>query len=99
MPPRPYTVYILTNRYRTVFYIGMTNDLERRLQEHRSGRGSRFTAQYRVTDLIYTETYPTPGDAIRREKQLKGWRRAKKLDLIRRTNPDLAALDAPRNGA
>jgi len=95
MPTRTYHVYILTNRYRTVYYVGMTNDLERRLREHRSGRGSGFTARYRVTDLIYTETYPTPRDAIRREKQLKGWRRAKKLDLVRAINPDLATLPGP----
>ena len=95
MPTRTYTVYILTNRYRTVYYIGMTNNLIRRLREHRSRRGSRFTARYRVTDLIYTETYPTPRDAIWREKQLKGWRRDKKLALIRDVNPDLATLPGP----
>lgn len=95
MTTRAYHVYILTNRYRTVYYIGMTNNLARRLREHRSGRGSRFTAQYRATDLIYAETYPTPRDAIRREKQLKGWRRAKKLNLIRAVNPDLATLPGP----
>ena len=95
MSTRTYHVYILTNRYRTVFYIGMTNNLARRLRAHWSGCGSRFTAQYRVTDLIYTETYPTPRDAIRREKQLKGWRRAKKLDLVRTVNPDLATLSGP----
>lgn len=60
MSARTYTVYILTNQYRTVFYTGMTNDLTRQVREHRSGRGSRFAARYRVTDLIYTETYPTP---------------------------------------
>lgn len=78
MSARTYTVYILTNRYRTVFYIGMTNDLARGLREHRSGRGSVFTALYRVTDLVCAKIYPTSRDAIRREKQLKGWRREKK---------------------
>jgi len=90
-----YTVYILTNRYRTVYYIGMTNNLARRLREHRSGRGSGFTARYRVTDLIYTEAYSTSRGAIRREKQLKGWRHAKKLALIQTINPDLATLPGP----
>ena len=95
MSARTYSVYILTNRYRTVYYVGMTNDLARRLREHKSGHGSEFTARYRVTDLIYAETYPTPRDAIRREKQLKGWRRAKKLALIRARNPDLTTLPGP----
>jgi putative endonuclease len=95
MSARTYHVYILANRFRTVYYIGMTNDLARRLREHRSGRGSGFTARYRLTDLIYAETHPTPRDAIRREKQLKGWRRAKKLDLIRTVNPALATLTEP----
>lgn len=98
MSARTYTVYILTNRYRTVYYIGMTNDLARRLREHRSERGRGFTAWYRVTDLIYAETYPTPRGAIRREKQLKGWRRAKKLNLIRAVNPELATLDGSVDG-
>jgi putative endonuclease len=90
-----YTVYILTNRYRTVYYIGMTDNLVRQLRAHRSGRGSVFTARYRVTDLIYAETYLTPRDAIRREKQLKGWRHAKKLALIHTINPNLATLPGP----
>jgi putative endonuclease len=98
MSARTYTVYILTNRYRTVYYIGVTNDLVRRLRAHRSGRGSGFTARYRITDLIYIEAYPTPRDAIRREKQLKGWRRAKKLALICAVNPDLATLPGPNAG-
>lgn len=98
MSARAYTVYILTNRYRTVFYIGVTSDLVRRLREHRSGRGRGFTARYRITDLIYTETYSTPQDAIRREKQLKGWRRAKKLAHVRAVNPDLDSLPGPDGG-
>jgi putative endonuclease len=95
MSARTYHVYILTNRYRFVYCIGMTNDLARRLHEHRSGRGSRFTARYRVTDRMDTEACPTPRDAIRREKQLKGWRRAKTLALMRAVNPDLATLPRP----
>jgi putative endonuclease len=95
MGTRTYTVYILANRYRTVYYIGMTNDRARRLREHRGGRGSGFAARYRVTDRMDTEAYPTPRDAIRREKQLKGWRRAKTFDLIRAVNPNLATLTGP----
>ena len=98
MAARRYTVYILTNRYRTVYYVGMTNNLARRLSEYRSVRGSLFTSRYRVTDLIYTEAYPTPRDAIRREKQLKGWRRAKKLALVHGVNLDLATLPGPDDG-
>ena len=86
---RPYHVYVVTNRYRTVLYIGMTGDLPRRIHEHQTGCGSPFTARYRATDLIYTEPYDDVRDAIAREKQLKRWSRAKKLALIRRVNPEL----------
>jgi putative endonuclease len=92
---RIFTVYILTNRCRTVYYIGMTNHLTRWRREHRSGRGRRFTAQYRVTDRMGTETYPPPRDAIHRKPKRKGGRRAKTLALIRTVNPGLATLPGP----
>ena len=91
---KTYYVYIVTNRHRTVFYTGMTNDLTRRIQEHKTGIGSRFTSFYRVCDLLYFEEYGEVKDAIAREKEIKAWRREKKLRLIRQANPamhDLAA--------
>ena len=86
-------VYILTNSARTL-YVGVTNDLERRIWQHRHGGGESFTRRYRLTMLAYCENYETPSAAIAREKELKGWRRARKIELIERANPqwlDLAA--------
>ena len=90
---RTYHVYVISNRYRTVFYTGVTGDLPRRLAQHACGECGGFTARYRVTDLVYMETYGQVEDAIRREKQLKRWRREKKLALIRSVNPSLEALE------
>jgi putative endonuclease len=95
MADPPYYVYILSNRHRTVLYIGMTNDLRRRLRKHSEGRTSAFTTRYNVFDLVYYERYPTSTGAIEREKQLKGWRREKKDALIQRENPDLESLSPP----
>ena len=82
-------VYIVTNSDRhTVLYIGITNDLERRRNEHSLGRGSAFARQYNAHKLIYFEAYPDPASAIAREKQLKRWSRAKKEALIARSNPE-----------
>ena len=86
-PDRTYWVYIMTNRSETL-YIGMTNNLMRRVQEHRLGQVAGFTAQYKITRLIYAESYAEVRDALGREKQLKGWTRAKKLALIAASNPD-----------
>lgn len=96
MPPGPpYYVYVLSNRARTVLYIGMTNGLRRRLMEHRTDEADAFTSQYNATDLVYYERFDTPRAAIDREKQLKRWRREKKEALIRSANPDLDALPPP----
>ena len=89
----PCYIYILTNKHRTAFYTGMTCDLVRRMSEHRSGTGSMFTSFYRVRNLIYFEEHPTRLDALAREKEIKGWRREKKLALVRAVNPELATLD------
>ena len=91
---KSYFVYIASNRYRTVFYTGMTNDLRRRIAEHKSGTGSRFTAQYRVRDLLYFEEHRQVADAIAREKEIKGWRREKKLALVHSQNPEMNDLAA-----
>ena len=87
-----YYVYILTNANNTVIYIGVTNDLPRRLSEHKSGAIDSFTKRYRVHKLVYFEEYLNPNDAISREKQLKGWRRSKKNALVETTNPSWSDL-------
>jgi putative endonuclease len=91
---RSYFVYIAANRFRTVFYTGMTNDLHRRIVEHKGGTGSRFTTRYRVRDLLYFEEHRQVRDAIAREKEIKRWRREKKLALVRSQNPELKDLAA-----
>jgi putative endonuclease len=79
-------MYILFNPSRTL-YVGMTNDLIRRVEEHRGGKVPGFTAQYGLKQLAYYEAYPTAMAAIKREKQIKGWTRAKKIALIETANP------------
>ncbi len=79
-------VYIVTNKSR-MLYIGVTNDLQRRMWEHKQKTGSRFAAKYNITRLAYYETFDDIRDAIAREKELKGWRRDKKVDLIEDDNP------------
>ncbi len=83
---RTYYVYILASRSR-VLYIGVTNDLARRLAEHRSGSTPGFTSKYNVTRLVCVEDFLDPGTAIAREKQIKNWRREKKVALIEAANP------------
>ena len=84
-----YFVYITTNPDRhTVLYIGVTNNLEVRLNQHSANAGSQFANQYNATKLIYFETFPDPRSAIAREKQLKNWSRAKKEALIAQVNPE-----------
>jgi putative endonuclease len=84
---REYYVYILTNVSRTL-YIGITNDLVRRIEEHRSGLGSDFTRRYHVHQLVYYESTNSVWAAIEREKELKSWRRSRKIDLINEKNPE-----------
>ena len=84
---KTYYVYILTNQNHTVLYIGVTNDLERRVREHKAGIHEGFTKQYNLNKLVYFETSPSIVEAIAREKQLKGGSRAKKLALINTSNP------------
>lgn len=86
-------VYILTNNSETL-YIGVTNNLERRLFEHKEGLISGFTQKYNLKKLIYYEHTSDVKAAIAREKQLKGWTRKKKLDLIMKINPQLQELDS-----
>ncbi|WP_245328264.1 GIY-YIG nuclease family protein [Hymenobacter aquaticus] len=88
-------VYILTNQTQTVLYIGVTNDLTRRLYEHSSDRGDagKFTGRYQTDLLVYFEIAPDATQAIEREKQLKGWTRKKKDALITEFNPTWQAID------
>ena len=87
-----YYVYIMTNRYNTVLYTGVTNNLLRRVWEHRNGRGSQFTSKYRVTKLVYFEETTDVRAAIAREKQIKAGSRAKKIALIESINPECLDL-------
>ena len=83
-----YYVYILSNTHNTVLYTGVTNDLIRRVYEHKNHFDkSSFTAQYNVEKLVYYEITENPESAIQREKQIKGWNRKRKERLIESKNP------------
>jgi putative endonuclease len=81
-------VYILASARNGTLYIGVTNDIRRRIFEHREGIGSDFTSKYNVTKLVYMEEHSDIRLAIQREKTLKEWKRAWKLDLIEKDNPN-----------
>jgi putative endonuclease len=85
---RYYFVCILTNRNNKVLYTGVTNNLYRRVCQHKEGKGSKFTSKYRVTKLVYYEVFENVMDALHREKQLKGGSRQKKVALVNEFNPD-----------
>jgi putative endonuclease len=90
-----YYVYILTNVSREVMYIGVTNDLERRIADHCDGRGGTFTRRYRLNTLVHVEEFQYIDEAIARERTIKGWRRSKKDALIQASNPTWADLSDP----
>ncbi len=81
-----YYVYIMSNKTK-VLYIGATNSLEKRVWQHKEGKGSAFTTKYRTKRLVYFEETTDVKSAITREKQLKGWLRKKKVELIEAKNP------------
>jgi putative endonuclease len=83
-----YWVYILASGRHGTLYIGVTNDLRRRMEQHLLGLGSEFVKKYRVHRLVYAEPYENAEDAIRREKQLKKWNRDWKIRLIEEDNPE-----------
>jgi len=85
-------VYIVTNKYRQVLYIGVTNDLSRRLGEHAAGTVKSFTRQYNLNYLLYFDIWDDVPSAIAREKQLKNWHREWKFNLIKELNPNLKDL-------
>ena len=87
MDEKQYFVYIMTNKNNTVLYTGVTNNLVRRILEHRSGTGSQFTSKYNVTKLVFFETTSDVHAAIVREKQIKAGSRQKKIALIEEINP------------
>ncbi|ANH83784.1 hypothetical protein A8C56_08065 [Niabella ginsenosidivorans] len=87
-----YTVYIVSNYLRTVLYTGVTNDIVRRMSEHKSGEQKGFTSRYRCYYLVYFEEFSDIRNAIAREKQLKRWHREWKLNLIKTQNPDMKDL-------
>jgi putative endonuclease len=88
MTRKQYYVYIMTNRYNTVLYTGVTNDLLRRASEHRAKAGPGFTSRYNVTKLVYYEAFDDVNAAIAREKQLKAGSRQKKVDLVSTMNSE-----------
>jgi len=84
----PYYVYILASQRNGTLYIGVTNDLTRRVYEHKVGLAEGFTKRYDVKSLVHVEPFDRAEDAIQREKQLKHWNRAWKVELIERGNLD-----------
>ena len=81
-------VYIMTNKQHGVLYIGVTGDLASRLHQHRTGRDSAFCRRYGLDKCVHVEEFEVIDDAIAREKSLKAWKRAWKIELIDQTNPD-----------
>ena len=81
-------VYIMSNRKDGVLYIGVTADLSRRIIQHREGKGSAFCRRYGLTRLVYAEEHDSIEDAIAREKAMKAWKRAWKIELVEGVNPE-----------
>ncbi|MCB9247414.1 MAG: GIY-YIG nuclease family protein [Ignavibacteriales bacterium] len=92
-----YYVYILTNKNKTVLYTGVTNNLQRRIYEHKNGLTEGFTKKYNLTNLIYYETFKDSYNAIAREKQIKAGSRKNKINLIRTINPNWDDLSKTLN--
>jgi len=90
---RQYYVYILTNNSKTL-YTGVTNNLPRRIYEHKNKLVEGFTKKYNLTKLVYYEISEDVRSAIAREKQIKGWLRSKKINLIESTNPEWKDLSS-----
>jgi putative endonuclease len=88
MGKKEYCVYIMTNSRHTLLYTGVTNDLQRRVEEHKSGKESAFTKKYNVNKLVFYESGDDINTAIAREKQIKAGSRKKKIDLINNMNPE-----------
>jgi len=98
MPRRSYhnyRVYIITNKPRGVLYIGVTGGIDDRMERHVSGKGSKFSAKYKLKLLVYYEEFQYVLNAIAREKQLKRWQREWKINLIEKSNPNWENLWKP----
>jgi putative endonuclease len=85
-------VYILSNKNKSVLYIGVSSNLVKRIEEHKNSEGSIFTKKYNVIELVYFEEFTEINEAIKREKQLKKWNRSWKWNLIKEFNPNLIDL-------
>ncbi|MDP3352259.1 MAG: GIY-YIG nuclease family protein [Flavobacteriaceae bacterium] len=85
-------VYIISNKNKTVLYIGVTANLIQRIEDYKNGVGSGFSKKYHLNELLYFESYTNINHAIEREKQLKNWHRDWKWNLIKETNPNLIDL-------
>lgn len=92
MQNKRFFVYILTNTYNTVYYTGVTNNLVRRIYEHKNKLVLGFTSKYNIWKLVYFEEYNDIEIALNREKQVRDFRREKKLELIRQDNPTLKEI-------
>jgi len=88
----------MSNFTKTTFYIGVTNDIVRRVTEHKAMKTKSFTSRYKVTDLMYYEYFELITDAIDREKQLKNWHREWKINLIKSVNPEMLDLSITELG-
>ena len=88
MQESQYCVYIMTNAHHTTLYTGVTNNLQRRVLEHRSGKGSSFTKRYNLSKLVYFECGNDVNAALSREKQIKAGSRQKKIELVNEMNPE-----------
>jgi len=88
MAGKTYYVYIMTNKHNTVLYTGVTNDLARRVSEHRQKLLPGFTSRYNVTKLVYYEAFEDVNAAVAREKQIKGGSRKKKCELVNKVNSE-----------
>lgn len=89
---KTFYTYILSNKNRTVLYVGYTENIKTRLIQHKSGNGSVFTKKYNVFDLIHLETFEVKKEAKQREKQLKNWHNEWKWNLVKENNPELKTL-------
>jgi putative endonuclease len=87
MRAHDYWVYILTNKHRTTLYIGITNNLSRRLFQHRYGDVGGFAKRHHLNRVVWIEHFRNVNDAIACEKKLKGWRRSRKIELVEQRNP------------
>ncbi|MEK7534445.1 MAG: GIY-YIG nuclease family protein [Patescibacteria group bacterium] len=92
MSTKQYYVYIATNKINTVLYTGVTNDLIKRMYQHKNKMVAGFTSKYNINKLVYFEVYIDITEAIKREKQIKGGSRQKKINLIKKVNPTFKDL-------